>query len=153
MPANLVVAFGGDFDGADGGYAPTRGADVAEGGGAEPVVFPGLEGLSVERGGAVPLSSGVGGFGAGLAFVAAPEPVPPGFELPAEPDVAEGGGAAPVTLPGLDGLSVGRGADALLPARPEPSTAPEASPDGSVVVVPVPFFFFFLVVAVESFWP
>lgn len=144
MPADLEVPFGVDFGAADGAAAPDGGANVFEGAGAEPVVFPGLEGFSVERGEAVPLSSGVAGFDAGLGFAAAADPLPAGFAVSADPDVAEGGGAEPVVFPGLDGLSVGRGVEV------PPSAGDEVAPEESVVPAAF-FFFFFLVWATELF--
>jgi hypothetical protein len=144
IPADLEVPFGVDFGEVDGAAALEDEAAVSEGAGAELVVFPGLEGLSVERGEDVPLSSGVAGFDAGLAFVAVLDPLPAAFAVSAEPDVSEGGGAEPVVFPGLDGLSVGRGVEV------PPSAGVEVAPEESVVPAAF-FFFFFLVWAAESF--
>jgi hypothetical protein len=122
MPADLGVLFEADFDAAAGaltGAESFAGADVVEDGGADPVILPGLEVLSVGRGVEVPWSSGVGAFAAGLAFGDAPLPL--GFELSVELDAAD-----PVVLPGLEGLSVGRGEDGL--AGAEASAGAEAAP-------------------------
>jgi hypothetical protein len=123
MPADLGALFVADFDAAAGAVAGAEsfaGADVVEDAGADPVILPGLEVLSVGRGVDVPWSSGVGAFAAELAFGGAL--LPPGFELSVEPDAAD-----PVFLPGLEGLSVGRGDDGLAGAKG--SAGAEAAPD------------------------